>query len=257
MNAEPKVRKYLSNCNLKFPTVAPAPPVCAVTHWFRAVTYSVLILWGKNAQFEYTQRESKMSSYPFRFFVILFCLGLFAGACSKSDEGPGEGKDGSGQYFIRYKANGINHEYTAGKLVYAIQLTLPDTDAKQFLIQGRKHENDQQRDAVFFGVTDVLPIKVGTVYRLAERLEWPEHNQSISRVFGSHYSTSGEKYFAQLHPQPSLPFEVKDEASAQFSQITDKTVKGTFSMRAYTTYPDLKEVVVTDGEFYVPILAPN
>lgn len=62
-----------------------------------------------------------MSSYPFRFFVILFCLGLFAGACSKSDEGPGEGKDGSGQYFIRYKANGINHEYTAGKLVYAIQ----------------------------------------------------------------------------------------------------------------------------------------
>lgn len=198
-----------------------------------------------------------MNSYPLRFISIVFCLGLLAGACSKSDDGPGDEGGTPGDYYIRYNANGVNHEYTDGKLVYAIWLTLPDTDARQCLIQGRMHADDQERDAVFFGVTDKEPLKTGTVYRLSERLEWPEYHQSISRVFGSHYDTSGKKYFAQLYQLPSLPFEVKDEATAQFSQISDKTVKGTFSMRAYTTYPDLKEVVITDGEFYVPILAAN
>ncbi|PPL01516.1 hypothetical protein [Parapedobacter indicus] len=198
-----------------------------------------------------------MSSYPLRFTAILVCLGLLIGACSKSDDGPGEEEEVPGAYYIRYKANGVGHEYTDEKLVYAIFLTLPDTDARQCLIQGRMHEDDQNRDAVFVAVTDAVPLETGTIYRLSERLEWPEYHQSISRVFGSHYNASGEKYYAQLYQLPSLPFEVKDDATAQFSQISDKTVKGTFSMRAYTTYPDLKEVIITDGEFYVPILVSN
>ncbi len=198
-----------------------------------------------------------MSSYPIRFIAILICLALLGGACSKSDDGPDKEGETPGAYYIRYKANGVSHEYTDEKLVYAIFLRLKDTDARQCLIQGRMHENDQNRDAIFFAVTDAVPLKAGTVYQLSERLEWPEYNQSVSRVFGSHYSTSGEKYYAQLYQLQSLPFEVKDEATAQFSQINDTTVKGTFSMRAYTTYPDLKEVMITDGEFYVPILVSN
>lgn len=198
-----------------------------------------------------------MTSNSLRFTLILICLGLLIGACSKSDDGPGEEGEPSGTYYIRYKANGVSHEYTDGKLVYAIFLTLPDTDARQCLIQGRMHESDQNRDAVFVAVTDAVPLKTGTIYRLSERLEWPAHHQNISRVFGSYYNTSGTKYYAQLYPLPSLPFEVKDDATAQFSQISDKAVKGTFSMRAYTTYPDLKEVIITDGEFYVPILVSN
>lgn len=198
-----------------------------------------------------------MDNYPLRFIAILVCLGFLAGACSKSDDVPIEEADAPGAYYIRYKANGVSHEYTDEQLVYAIFLTLPDTDARQCLIQGRLQENDQDRDAIFLAVTDAGPLKTGTVYQLSERLEWPEYNQRISKVFGSHYSASAEKYHAQLYQSPSLPFEVKDVASAQFSQINDTTVKGTFSMRAYTTYPDLKEVIITDGEFYVPILLSN
>ncbi len=185
------------------------------------------------------------------FSALFLCL-----SCGKSNDGPTE-EDPAGSYYIRYKANGVSHEYTDDRLVYAIALILPETGANQCLIQGRLHENDQNKDAVFFAVTDAVALKTGTAYRLENWLEWPEYNQSFSQVIGSHYSASSEKYFAQLRQLGSLPFEVKDDATAQFSQITDKAVKGTFSMRAFTTYPELKEVAITDGEFYVPILASN
>ena len=185
------------------------------------------------------------------FSALLLCL-----SCSKSDDGPPE-EDPAGSYYIRYKANGISHEYTGDNLVYAFILTLSETGAHQCLIQGRLHEKDQNKDVIFFGVTDKEPLKTGKTYRLSDWLDWPEHNQRISQVFGSYYSASGDKYFAQLGQLGSLPFEVKDAATAQFSQLSDKTAKGTFSMQAYTTYPELKEVLITDGEFYVPILASN
>jgi len=196
-----------------------------------------------------------MKIYGLLFTIVLPSL-FFCLSCGKSDGGPP--KEGpTGSYYIRYKANGVPHEYTGDMLVYAFALTLPETGANQCLIQGRLHKNDENKDAIFFTVTDTDPLQEGTTYRLSERLNWPEHNQSFLRVFGSYYSPAGEKYFAQLYPLPSLPFEVKDAAEARFSQITDQTVKGTFSMRALTTYPELKEVAITDGEFYVPILASN
>jgi hypothetical protein len=185
------------------------------------------------------------------FSVFLLCL-----SCGKSDGGPPE-EDPAGSYYIRYKANGVSHEYTGDNLVHAFVLTLSETGAHQCLIQGRLHGKDQNKDAVFFGVTDKEPLKIGTTYRLGNWLEWPEHHQTISQVFGSHYSASGEQYFAQFRQLESFPFEVKDDATAQFSQINDKTVKGTFSMRAFTIYPALKEMTITDGEFYVPILVSN
>ncbi len=188
--------------------------------------------------------------------VASLCIALAGLSCSKSNDGPTD-EDPVGGYYIRYKANGENHEYTHESLIHAFILTLPETGAHQCLIQGRRYEDDQNRDAVFFVVTDPIALKSGVAYRLSDRLEWPEYNQSVSQVYGSHYNASGEKYFAQLYQLPSLPFEVKDDATVRFSEITDKTVKGTFSMRAFTTYPDLKEVMITDGEFYVPVLASN
>lgn len=190
------------------------------------------------------------------FFITAFSALILCLSCSKSDSEPPE-ENPAGSYYIRYKANGVLHEYTGDNLIYAFVLTLAKTGAHQCLIQGRLHEKEQNKDAIFFAVTDKVPLETGTTYRLADWLEWPEHNQRTSQVFGSHYSASEDKYFAQLDQLGSLPFEVKDAATAQFSQLNDKTAKGTFSMRAFTTYPELKEVMITDGEFYVPILASN
>src|SRR3546814_9772978 len=103
-------------------------------------------------------------------FVIAFSALFLCLSCSKSDEGPPE-EEPAGTYYIRYKANGVTHEYTGDNLVYAFFLTLPKTGAHQCLIQGRLHENDQNKDAVFFGVTDREPLNAGKTYRLSEWLE--------------------------------------------------------------------------------------
>ena len=192
-----------------------------------------------------------------RLFFLAVCMAAFlASSCNKSNDRPEE-ETPAGDYYIRYKANGVSHVYTDSKLIHAVFLKLPETGANQYLINGRLHAGDQNRDAVFIVITDDKPLKTGTVYRLGNWLEWPEHNQSAPQVAGSYYNASGEKYFAQLRQLGLLPFEVKDDATAQLSQITDKAIKGTFSMRAFTTYPDLREVMITEGEFHVPVLASN
>ena len=152
--------------------------------------------------------------------MILLCL-----SCAKSDDGPPK-EDPAGGYYIRYKANGVSHEYTGDNLIYAFVLTLAETGAHQCLIQGRLHEKDQNKDAVFFGVTDKEALKTGATYQLGNWLEWPEHHQTISQVFGSHYNASGEQYFAQFRQLESFPFDWST-ASSNVSRTFRTAASGT------------------------------
>lgn len=191
-----------------------------------------------------------------RLAVFILALTLLGGAsCKKAGPDPVDEPD-SGDYYIRFKVNGETHAYAGTGLVYAFSMRLSPTGAHQLLIQGRL-QDDQNRNAVFFAVTDAAAVQRGREYRLADWLEWPEQNQSVSSVFGSYYGADGKQYFAQLRQLPSLPFEVKDAATVRFTEISEGSLKGTFTMKAYSTYPERAEAAITEGEFYVPIMASS
>jgi hypothetical protein len=185
---------------------------------------------------------------PIKFFWFILCgaiLALVAACSSDDDPGPGQGTG----YYIRFKVSGTQKEYKANPVaqVYFDE----DNLAYRCNIVGSGNIVSTHDVMTLFMVSKE-PFKKDVQYVLQTEVEMASNGSQMPQVAAVYIDENKKGYTAQFLPADWFDFD--DHAEAKFTEMTDKHIKGTFSARVFTSIPDREELLITDGEFYVPVI---
>lgn len=183
-----------------------------------------------------------MYRYSFAFLLL-----LILGSCSKKSDNPGE--PGDGEYYLRYKSDGVQKEYKAITLAQfyydAENLTYHCNMTSSLAL------NNASKDMLSLLLVNKESYKTGVTYQLTNGIEMAKNGAIMPQAAIALSDENGKPYTAQFLPATWYQFD--DMAEVRFTAITDKFVKGTFSGLAFTAMPERAEKKVTDGEFYLRI----
>lgn len=182
--------------------------------------------------------------------LLLFVL-LVAFAGCKKGESPTDG--GKGEYYIRFKVDGVQKNYTAQIPNNQVGFfLLPEYNFHIASITGLNNLQDAQivpvKNSIGISIRSQEPIKANVDYQLKNPVSYSGINFSgIELVY---FDEHGQGYGALLLQSNYPLLSIGDEAQVRFAEITPTYAKGTFSATAYSTN-FRAEISITDGEFYL------
>ena len=181
--------------------------------------------------------------------VVLFLLVLCAG-CKKGDDT----SEGQGDYYIRFKVNGVQKEYSAD---------IPNNAITYFYLNDVATYNASLTALNRLEDAQSLPVKnlINIVVRSKEEINGgvPYYMQTpvsigsvnLSSIEITYADESGATFNAVLLQENYPALDIRDDATVEFDEINASTTRGTFNARLSSTV-NSEEVLLTDGEFYLP-----
>ncbi len=188
-------------------------------------------------------------------FSILVATLLLSACSKKSSEGEGEG-----EYYIRFKVNGVQKEYNA---------PIVNNNVTFFYIQehGFYYGNisgvleltgsagQPAKNFMQISVKDTVQIETGKVYKLHEGVGYGGINHA--RILLTYADENGVTYGATLLRSSYPGVEILNEAEVTFTEITSTYAKGVFNAIAVRSTQLNDAIEITDGEFHLQVLTPQ
>ncbi|HLT06065.1 MAG TPA: hypothetical protein VK014_00995 [Cyclobacteriaceae bacterium] len=195
-----------------------------------------------------------MESIPFKNIVciLMLCVSpfLIIGCTGEEDEEPTR----EGEYFLKFKANGIEKRYEALPNSNASFFYLPDYKIYGGAIMGVKNIQQATKDVVSIQLFNETTYETNKTYQLQDAVSVDLFTRS--RIIFTYMDENGKSYNAALLRQNYPTLTIKDEAEVRFDELASNYVRGTFSALVLETDATNRlvreELVITDGEFYLP-----
>lgn len=166
--------------------------------------------------------------------MLLSCIFLLGVSCKKNN--PGLPSISSSSYYVRFKANGIQKEYT---LTWAKLDQLLFANTYTSYVTGG-NLNDTTKNSLSFRIYYNNAVSANTVY--SEKMYDPMVMPEAYFVFVDDKGNSHTSFKNTL--EPILDFNI------QFTEITLSYVKGVFNGTTKSVNNN-QIMTITDGEFYV------
>lgn len=165
-----------------------------------------------------------------------------------SSDGDPDLNDPNGDYYVRFKCNGVQMTY---KVHSEVQVYFDEKNLvyRCNIVGSARIINTHEAMSLF--LVSKIPYETGVTYTLNTEVEMAGNGAIMPQVTAVYLDENAKGYTAQF--LPSDWFDFKDAAEVKFTEITDNHFKGTFSARVFTSVPDRDELLITDGEFYVSI----
>lgn len=158
------------------------------------------------------------------------------------------------EYYLKFKVGGVEKKFSA----------LPNSMASFFYLEEAKIFGGQ-----ISGINNILePTKNFVIIQLFNEtayqanLSYQQQDPvtfdliSRSRIIFTYADENEKVYNAALLKAQHPTLDIKDEAEVRFTEMTPAYVKGTFSARVgevnFTVLSNRKELLITEGEFYLP-----
>lgn len=182
---------------------------------------------------------------------LLFLVILVAFSGCKKGESPAN--EETGEFYIRFKVDGVQKNYTAQILNNRVSFfLLPEYNFYIASIIGLNNLQDAQvapvKNFISISVRSKDQIKPNIDYQLNNAV--PYSGINFSGIELVYHDEHGEGFGALLLQSNYPSLFIGDEAQVHFSEITSTYAKGTFSAMAYSTN-FRTEIAITDGEFYL------
>lgn len=180
---------------------------------------------------------------------VLFMIAVLTG-CKKDENSEQDG----GEYYIRFKINGVQKEYKA---------QIPNNSVSYFYLDQFEFYNatitglNNLEDAAQQPVKNMINISVRSKEEIKPNINYQLQNPVVSGGFK--YSSielvyadeTGATFGALLLAENYPGVDVRDEVTLTFDQTEGGISKGRFSGKAFGTV-NKTEIAITDGEFYLP-----
>ncbi len=182
----------------------------------------------------------KFETFCNRAVVIIFVTLLFI-SCSKSDN-----KEGNGDFYFRFKANGTQVDYSAtiNQAYYpgttSVNTTTPSVPGFSAVISATKDISQTLHDAISVVMTGPTEFTTGIDYTTAS-------NSGLTLMHFGYYDNSG-KLFVMANSMNLV--DNPGNASVRYRVINDEVIQGEFTAKVYD-HTVSSNVQITEGEFRV------
>ena len=175
---------------------------------------------------------------------MLFVLILIANSCSKdSDPGP----DNSDSYYLRFTLDGVKKEY---KMFTYVQFKYDQDHLTHNGYVLASLTSDPTKEVLSFFLYSKQEYQKGQEYDVQNEVLLSGTNAKLPQLTMVYIDKDDKSYTAQFPDSPTLQsLGIKHEAKLVFSEITNDHVKGTFSAKVFSEFPEKESLIVTDGEF--------
>lgn len=185
-----------------------------------------------------------------QYSILMMYLVVLLAGCKKDNGGNAEGDE----YYIRFKANGVQKEYKPkipnNRVSY---LYLDEYQIYNATITGLLNLEGAQvqpiKNFMNIVVRSKEKIKVNNPYLMQTAV--PYNGIKFSAIELTYADEAGKTFGALLLKENYPLLEIKDDATVNFDLIRSDATKGRFSGRAFNVI-DKSEMLITDGEFYLP-----
>lgn len=176
--------------------------------------------------------------------LLLAILLIVLTSCKDDDPRP--------DYYYRFKVNGVQKEFRANKDSGIVFLDAPNSINKIIfftMVTGA----DPEKNAIVISLRSTEEAESGIEYKMQEPLT--VNNTIVPRISIVYFDENGKTFGATL--LQSLNPGARDDARLKFTQITTEGSYGEFQAIAFdmSATGDLgsrQELLITDGEFFMP-----